>query len=178
MSDQKSSCGRFSRRTPRPWRGWTAGAAGFVPRQIRQKGMGAPGADRLIDVSSCSIRMLKKFRSHGLPDRKAGNPSACARPFASWQGPSPLPQRHAASRPAGGQKAPDQRPPRPWRALACGVPGPADLRGAFPRRRGNAVRFRVPPKGAIAFPGSGRASRQAGDRIAFQHPAKPRSEGG
>ncbi len=42
MSDQKSSSGRFPRRTPRPWRGWMAGAAvGAVPRldtgQIRQE---------------------------------------------------------------------------------------------------------------------------------------------
>jgi hypothetical protein len=60
MSDQKSSCGRFPRRTPRHGRGWTAGAAvGAGPRlvdgQIRQEGMGAPCADRVIEASSRSV---------------------------------------------------------------------------------------------------------------------------
>jgi hypothetical protein len=70
-----------------------------------------------------------------------------------WQGPLPLPQRHAAPCPAGGQSprpAPDpptagaSRPP--GRALACGVPGPAGLQGTVPRGRGNALRFLIRPE--------------------------------
>ena len=45
----------------------------------------------------------EKCPPQGLPDRNAENSSACARPCASWQGPSPLPQRHADPWPAGGQ---------------------------------------------------------------------------
>ena len=82
-----------------------------------------------------------------------------------------------------GAKAPGQRPPRPWRALrprrvgrwpllfpdlpVCGAPS---RRGG-----GNAGRVsRSRPKGTIPFPGPGRSSRQAGDRIASRHPVKDR----
>jgi hypothetical protein len=57
-------------------------------------------------------RVLKKGRSHGLPDRKAGNSSAGA-PCASWQAPSPLPQRPADPWPAGGPKPPASARPAP-----------------------------------------------------------------
>jgi len=60
-----------------------------------------------------------------------------------WQGPSPLPQRHAGPCPAGGQSprpAPDPPPagasPPPGRALASVPPGPAGPQGTVPRRRG------------------------------------------
>ena len=57
---------------------------------------------------------------------------------------------HSATLPLGppGAKAPGQRPPRPRRALACRVPGPAGLQGNVARGRGNAVRFLFPPGGA------------------------------
>jgi hypothetical protein len=60
MSDQKSSCGRFPRRTPRLWRGWMAGAAvragpRLVDGQIRQEGKGTPCDDRVIGASSRSV---------------------------------------------------------------------------------------------------------------------------
>ncbi len=83
-----------------------------------------------------------------------------------WQGPSPLPQRHAAPWPAGGQSprpAPDPPPagasPPPGRALAFRgawtdrstgqpsvVPGLAGLQGTVPRGRGKrGARFLFPP---------------------------------
>jgi hypothetical protein len=76
-----------------------------------------------------------------------------------WQGPSPLPHRHVAPRPAGGQSPrPAPVPPLagashpPGRALASVVPGPADLRGIAAHGRGNAVRFLLPPAQAIELP--------------------------
>jgi hypothetical protein len=56
------------------------------------------------------------------------------------QSPRPAP----APPPAGASR-------QPGRALACGVPGPAGLRGTVPHGRGNAVRFLFPPGGAV-FP--------------------------
>jgi len=53
-----------------------------------------------------------------------------------WQGPSPLPHRHAGTQSSRGPKAPGQRPPRHRRALACGAPGPAGLRRTAPPRAG------------------------------------------
>jgi len=76
-----------------------------------------------------------------------------------WQGPSPLPQRHAGPCPAGGHR-PGQRPARPWRALRPRrvgrwpfvVAGPAGLQGTVPRGRGKrGSRFLIPPGGAKAL---------------------------
>jgi hypothetical protein len=53
-------------------------------------------------------------------------------PGAQSPRPAPAPPPAGASRPPG-------------RALACGVPGPAGLRGTVPHGRGNAVRFLFPP---------------------------------
>ena len=201
--------------------------------------------------SSKPWQVPKKCQPQGLPDRKAGNSSACARPAHPGRGhrpchsvplppgqpgaqsprPAPAPPQAGASRPPGralasccawtcrstghrparagkrmrflfppgearkirvrtasavamagaiahataprrpqarrGPKAPGQRPHRHRRALvSCGVGGP-DQGGTVPQGRGNAVRFRVPPRGALPFPGSGCVSRQAGGRIAF-----------
>ena len=70
-----------------------------------------------------------------------------------------------------GAKAPGQRPPRPRRALASVSPGPSAVRGTLPCGRGKrGSRFRVQPKRASPFPGSGGASRQAGGRIAVSAP--------
>ena len=61
-------------------------------------------------------RVLKKCRSHGLPDRKAGNSSAYARLAHPGRGHRPC---HSATLILGqpGAKAPGQRPSRPGRAL-------------------------------------------------------------
>ena len=77
MSDQKSSRGRFPRRTPRPWRGWLAGAAvGALPRldagQIRQeteeRSQARLGVLRLIgNDSACCLQITP-----GPLDRFAG----------------------------------------------------------------------------------------------------------
>ena len=85
-------------------------------------------------------KVLKQCRSQGLPDRKAGNPSA-RHILAGIIAP---PKRHAAHWPAGGPKPP---------ASACRVgrrpsagPGPAGLQGTVARGRGNrGSRFLVPP---------------------------------
>jgi hypothetical protein len=68
-----------------------------------------------------------------------------------WQGPSPLPQRHADPRPAGG-KAPGQRPSRPWRALASVGAGGTGLGGNVPRGRGKRRAFPVPARTKTLFP--------------------------
>jgi len=77
-------------------------------------------------------------------------------PRAARPGPLPLPKRHAAPCPAGGQSPrPAPAPPPagasrpPGRALASAVPGPAGLQETVVRRRGNALRFGVPAKGAV-----------------------------
>jgi hypothetical protein len=104
-------------------------------------------------------RVLKKCCPHRLPDRKAGNSSACARLMHPGRGHRPCRSAKAEPTPAGGQSPqPAPAPPLagashpPGRALACRVPGPAGLRGT------------VPPKGAVPFPGSGGFFRHAGDR--------------
>ena len=76
-----------------------------------------------------------------------------------------------------------QRPPRPWagrfappgRALACVDLAAMVFATPFRRVGRNAVRFGVPPKEAIPFPGSGRVSRQAGGRIAVSAPCQCRA---
>jgi hypothetical protein len=82
-----------------------------------------------------------------------------ARSPLQWQGPSPLPQRHAAPPPAGGQSPrPAPAPPPagasrpPGRALACVVPGPAGLRVTVPRGRGKRSAFSDPAwRGKCSF---------------------------
>jgi len=111
-------------------------------------------------------RVLKKCRSHGLPDRKAGNSSAYARLAHPGRGYRPC---HSATLTLGrpGAKAPGQRPSRPWRARRPRRDGRWPRlrlwsRSVRHRRAGggeNAVRFLFPPKGAIPLPGSGRVSR-------------------
>ena len=98
----------------------------------------------------------KKGRPHGLPSRKAGKPSACARLAHPGRGHRPC---HSATLTLGrpGAKAPGQRPPRPrrallarrvgrWPAVGAGRDGPGGSvaqgrgkRGAFPvpAQRGN-----------------------------------------
>ncbi len=71
----------------------------------------------------------------------------------SWQGPSPLPQRCAASWPAGGQSPrPAPAPPPagasrpPGRALASVGAGGTGLGGSVPRGRGKRCAFPVPAR--------------------------------
>ena len=104
MSDQKSSSGRFPRRTPRPWRGWLAGAAvGALPRldagQIRQeteeRSRARLGVLRLIgNDSACCLQItpgpLDRFAGCKGKQGKQGQPTkgkphhdlfySCARP--------------------------------------------------------------------------------------------------
>jgi hypothetical protein len=89
MSDQKSSGGRFPRRTPRPWRGWLAGAAvGAVPRldagQIRQeteeRSQARLGVLRLIgNDSACCLQImlgpLDRFAGRKGKQGKQGQPT-------------------------------------------------------------------------------------------------------
>ena len=101
-----------------------------------------------------------------------------------WQRPLPLPARHAAPWPAGGQR-PGQRPLRHRRALLArrvgrwpaGVPGPAGLRGTVPHGLGKSGAFPDPPGGAIPFPGSGRFPGRQAVGLLSQHPAKDASWG-
>jgi hypothetical protein len=95
------------------------------------------------------------------------------------QGPSPLPQRYAASRPAGGQNPPASARPAPGGRFPPAGSGTGlswcGLHGSWWQRRaggGNAVPFGVPPGRAIPFPGSGRFSWQAGGRIVFSAPSQ------
>ena len=92
-------------------------------------------------------------------------------PCASRQGPQPQRLRHADPWPAP-PSAGASRPP--GRALASLGAGGTGLCGGVPRGRGKRMRFLIPPKGAIPFPGSGRFSRQAGGRIAFSAPCQKR----
>ncbi len=75
--------------------------------------------------SGAGLRCSWTCRSAGHRPAQAGDTQcvSCSRPETvqalsplQWQGPSPLPQRHAVPRPTGA-KAPGQRPPRPRRAL-------------------------------------------------------------
>jgi len=91
--------------------------------------------------------VLKKCRSQGLADRKAGNccicvrlehPGRCHRP---WHSAKMTPGQPSA-------KAPGQRPPRPWRALrprrvgrlSLSLPDPPVYRAPFRAGGGNAGR--------------------------------------
>jgi len=112
--------------------------------------------------------VLKKCRSAGDRPARAGEtrvafsvPAGRAKAPSPlhWQGPSPLPQRHAGIRTGRGPKAPGQRPPRPRRAL------PARRVGRWPlclldlpvfrepsrAGGGNAMRFLFPPGRATAL---------------------------
>ncbi len=100
-------------------------------------------------------RVLKKGRSHGLPDRKAGNSSAGA-PCASWQAPSPLPQRPADPWPAGGPKPPASARPGGREAPAGSGAGlrcawTCRSKGHRLARAGKRMRFLFPPGGAVAL---------------------------
>ncbi len=76
-----------------------------------------------------------------------------------WQGPSPLPQRYADPRPAGGQ-SPRRAPVPPMagashlpgRALASGCAGGTGLGGNVPRGRGKRRAFPVPARTKTLFP--------------------------
>ena len=65
-----------------------------------------------------------------------------ARPCASWQGPSPLPWRHADPRPAGGPKPPASARPAPGGRFSPAGPGAGlcwcGLRGSWWQRRARA----------------------------------------
>ena len=86
----------------------------------------------------------------------------------------PPPARNAATKTRAARTDRGQRPTRRARSARRGrggrwpfvMPGPADLRGTVPNGRGSAVRFLIPPGGAIPLAGSGLFSRQAGGRIA------------
>jgi len=100
-------------------------------------------------------RFLWKRRARAGETRVAFPPPALTKALSplQWQGPSPLPQRQAEPRRAGGQSprpAPAPPPagasPPPGRALASGVPGPAGPQGAVARGRGKrGSRFLFPP---------------------------------
>ncbi len=103
--------------------------------------------------------MLKKCRSQGLADRKAGNSCICVRLEHPGRGHRPW---HSAKMTPGqpSAKAPGPRPP--GRALASVLPGPAGLRGTVPHGRGKrGSRFLFPPGRAFSrMPGhSGRGHR-------------------
>ena len=79
----------------------------------------------------------------------------CA-PCASWQGPSPLPQRHAEPGPAGGRKPPASARPAPGGYRPAVFRAAPVLVAASRRGGGNAVRFPFPPKRGNPFPRIGR----------------------
>ena len=117
-------------------------------------------------------RMLKKCRSHGLPDRKAGNASACARLAHPGRGHRPPDQRHQTTGPAeiietsarpGGREAPALgRGGRCPGALAPGWPriNVALWQGRWPlpMQQGwwfglcSSAPFRAGPRNALRFP--------------------------
>jgi hypothetical protein len=98
------------------------------------------------------------------PPVRAGSGNACVSP----------PARDGATKTRATRTNRGQRPTRRARSARRGrggrwpfvMPGPADLRGTVPNGRGSAVRFLIPPGGAIPLAGSGLFSRQAGGRIA------------
>jgi len=84
-----------------------------------------------------------------------------ARSPRQWQGPSPLPQRHADPGPAGGPKPPASARPAPGGrfspagsgAWPVGITGPAGLWGTIPLGRGKrGSRFLFPPALTKALP--------------------------
>jgi len=96
----------------------------------------------------CPARPGKRRSRFLFPPEQAKGPSTL-----QWQGPSPLPQRHADPCPAGGQSPrPAPAPPMagasppPGRALASVSPGPAGLQGTVVRGRGKRAAFPVPAR--------------------------------
>jgi len=123
------------------------------PRQSILGPRPAPGLDppgQRLPRRASACRRSRMFRSTG--HRPPPGEAKALSPL-QWQGPLPLPQRHADPWPAGGQSprpAPDPpmagASPPPGRALAFRVPGPAGLRGTVSLGRGKrGSRFLVPP---------------------------------
>jgi hypothetical protein len=132
---------------------------------------------RINEVWAWLNRVLKKCRSHGLPDRKAGNFSACAQLAHPGRGHRP---GHSATlipgQPGAQNPRPTPAPPPagasrpPGRALACRCAWTCRSTGNRLARAGKRTRFLVPPGGAIPFPRSVRFSQHAGCRIACSAP--------
>ena len=119
--------------------------------------------DRFPVCGGSSDRMLKQCRPQGLPDRNAGNASACAQLAHPGRGHRPC---HSATLILGAPGAQSPRPAPapppagasrpPGRALACGVPGPAGLRGTVPHGRGKRSAFPGPARRGNPFPRIGK----------------------
>jgi hypothetical protein len=149
-------------RPPRPRRALLARRVGRWPPVV-------PVAPVLVEAShaggetqcvSCSRPPRRKHlrRCHGRGHRPCHSATLIlGPPGAQSPRPAPAPPPAGASRPPG-------------RALAFVGAGCTGLGGSVARGRGNAMRFLFPPGGAFPFPGSGRFSRQAGDRIAVSAP--------
>ncbi len=123
------------------------------PRQSILGPRPAPGLDppgQRLPRRASACRRSRMFRSTG--HRPPPGEAKALSPL-QWQGPLPLPQRHADPWPAGGQSprpAPDPpmagASPPPGRALASVLPGPAGLQGTVPHGRGKrGSRFLAPP---------------------------------
>ena len=105
-------------------------------------------------------RMLKQCQPQGLPDRKAGNASACVRLAHPGRGHRPCHSASLILGPPGAQSPrPAPAPPPagasrpPGRALASAGPIPAGLQGTVPSgRRKRGSRFLFPPKRTTAPP--------------------------
>jgi hypothetical protein len=130
-------------------------------------------------------RVLNKRRPQGLPDRKAGTSSACARFVHPGRGHRP---GHSATlilvRPGAQSPRPAPVPPPagascpPGRALAAVDAGCTGPGGSVPRGRGKrGSRFLIPPKGANPVPGPGRFPGRQAVGLLFQQPVKRWSAG-
>ncbi len=85
-------------------------------------------------------------RSRGYPVSLAGAIAPATAPRRDQDRPGAQSPRPAPAPPSAGASRP------PGRALASVPPGPAGLQGTFPRGRGNALRFLIPPALAKALP--------------------------
>jgi hypothetical protein len=196
--DVEQKAGDLSARLARSGRGHRPGPSGWLPHD--RQGARAPaerppwaGPGAGLRCAGCDghVRGVPQGRGKrgAFPDpARSGGGTASLQ----WQGPSPLPQRHAVPCPAGGQSPrPAPAPPPagasrpPGRALAFVAHGPDGLRGTVARGRGNAVRFLFPPGvKAELRRGLGRGHRpchsatlapgQPGAKAPGQRPPRPR----
>jgi len=131
-------------RPSRPWRALRTRRAGRWPAVVRV-------APVLVGLPRAGGGNAVRFRFPP-PTGSGGSP-------LHWQGPSPLPQRHADPWPAGGQSPrPAPVPPMagashpPGRALASVGAGGTGPGGNVPRGRGKRGAFPVPARPKTLFP--------------------------
>jgi hypothetical protein len=150
--------------------------------RFRLQSLPSAAVSRLDGVRmTATDRVLKKCRPHGLPDRKAGNASACTRlahpgrghrpchsarlipgqPGAQSPRPAPAPPSAGASRPPG-------------RALACRCAGCTGLGGSVAQGRGKRGAFPVPAqRGQSPSPDREDFLARQAVGLPFQHASKP-----